>query len=809
MTINKKNIMKPTFNTLYIALALFFSVEIDSQNSFQEITTIEEIVVTSRRREESAQTVPVAISAYTENDLVSKNISTIDDVDNIAPNFSFFQNGSIGNASSVGIRGVGNSFSSSVREPSVGIYVDGAYISRQQGNLFDFWDLDRLEVIKGPQGTLFGRNNTTGAVQVIYNKPLFSDEAKIKVGFGSRLLNETALMFNKALSDSSAIRITHSNAQQQGYIDNSERGEKWGEKDLTNTRLQYRYSPDDSLNINLSYHKYKQGGSRNLGACRIYNPSALLLQSYAIAGLAPTIIENCNSSVPGVFGRESTPGAISGNTSRFTFSLEKQLGFATLTFIHADTSVDSELGSWGLGLESTSAPFISPQNSYMNSNYSSNELRLNGQILDDRLDWVFGLFNFTEDARSYSETVYFKDYMPSTFFQTIDLTCLLGPADLQSAVCINGENITPTIYVSAYDVLLQTKGLSEVSTTDAKTSSNAWFVEGTYAVNDNFNITLGYRDTSDKKLASTSWINPIYDPITGSLNRPISGPASSNMSNCLTPLTGSNQFGPDTCNGKKNFSDDTKRFIADYTFENGTMVYGSYSEGFVSGGFQNSYELPELTPEYVESFEFGTKGTYMNGRLRVNASYFEFDYQNKQVSIGYISETGSAVNTSQNVDSVDTHGYEVELTYLLNPNLLISYSKGFIDGSYNKFISIIDGADLSGEPYNAFGPEENSNISLTHTRNINSFDMQNTLSITSVGKNELSTTDNIAEPSYKVINFNTQIEFNEKVQFGIYGKNITDELYATTGYGSVELAGFFTKYYAPGAEYGVNLTYSF
>ena len=191
--------MKPSFNTLYIALALFFSVEIDSQNSFQEITTIEEIVVTSRRREESAQTVPVAISAYTENDLVSKNISTIDDVDNIAPNFSFFQNGSIGNASSVGIRGVGNSFSSSLREPSVGIYVDGAYISRQQGNLFDFWDLDRLEVIKGPQGTLFGRNNTTGAVQVIYNKPLFSDEAKIKVGFGSRLLNESALMFNKAL----------------------------------------------------------------------------------------------------------------------------------------------------------------------------------------------------------------------------------------------------------------------------------------------------------------------------------------------------------------------------------------------------------------------------------------------------------------------------------------------------------------------------------------------------------------------------------------------------------------------------------
>ena len=122
-----------------MALSIF---SISAQDSSDEsIDLIEDVIVTARRREESAQSVPVAISAFSSDDLSSRNITTTDDLDNIAPNLSFFQDGAVGNATSIGIRGVGSSFTSSVREPSVGVYIDGAYISRQQGNIFDLWDI--------------------------------------------------------------------------------------------------------------------------------------------------------------------------------------------------------------------------------------------------------------------------------------------------------------------------------------------------------------------------------------------------------------------------------------------------------------------------------------------------------------------------------------------------------------------------------------------------------------------------------------------------------------------------------------------
>jgi len=251
------------------------------------------------------------------------------------------------------------------------------------------------------------------------------------------------------------------------------------------------------------------------------------------------------------------------------------------------------------------------------------------------------------------------------------------------------------------------------------------------------------------------------------------------------------------------------RLILDYTFDSGNIVYASYSEGFASGGFQNDATLLRLAPEYVDAIELGTKGTYMDGRLRFNASYFVLDYQNKQQSIGYISESGSAINTSQSVESVEITGHEVELTYFLSDNLAVMYSLGETDGTYNKFISVIDGKDLSNNPYNAFGPESNASFSIMHMTNIDGIDITSNLSLEMKGNNILNLSDNVSEPEYEVLNFTQSINFNNNVSMQIYGKNILDEVYATNGYGSVELAGFFTKYYAPGSEYGLNLTKTF
>ena len=784
----------------YLFTFIAFSVfNISAQDSSDEsIDLIEDVIVTSRRREETAQSVPVAISAFSSDDLMNQNITTTDELDNIAPNLSFFQNGSIGNATSIGIRGVGSSFTSSVREPSVGVYVDGAYISRQQGNIFDLWDINRVEVIRGPQGTLFGRNNTTGAIQLVYNKPSEEVEGALKVGFGSRNLQSTSYMYNTSISDNFSLRLTGSNLSQQGHVLNTETSQMWGEKDMDNNRIQLRFSPNEDLDINLSHHMYSQNGKRNLGACRILNTSAPLLGAYSIAQLTPTIIKNCNSSVPGKSGSESSSGDMTGETSRTILSIEQNLEIGTLTINHSKTDVESTLASWGMGLESSAAPFISPQNMYMNGDYDSTEIRLNGST--GKLDWVVGYFEFNETATSYTETVYFNNYLPDPFFQTIDLTCAYVPQ-----ACVGGVNYAGSILVSAYAAILGVKNLSEFSTTDSMISSDAIFLEGTYALSNNLNITAGWRTTSDNKKADTSWIRPNYSMVDGTINRPVSGSPTPQMTGCEQTLKNNGA----TCSGDKDFDDDTMRLILDYTFDNGNMIYASYSEGFASGGFQNDATLLKLAPEYVDAIEVGSKGTYLDGRLRFNASYFTLDYQNKQQSIGYISESGSAINTSQSVESVDISGHEVELTYFLFENLAFIYSQGETDGTYNKFISIIDGKDLSNDPYNAFGPESNSSFSIMHIANSNGVDITSNLSLEMKGNNILNLSDNVSEPNYEVLNFTQSIDFNNNISMQIYGKNILDTFYATDGYGSVELAGFFTKYYAPGSEYGLTITKNF
>ena len=451
-----------------------------------------------------------------------------------------------------------------------------------------------------------------------------------------------------------------------------------------------------------------------------------------------------------------------------------------------------------MGLESSAAPFISPQNMYMNGDYDSTEIRLNGST--GKLDWVVGYFEFNETATSYTETVYFNNYLPDPFFQTIDLTCAYVPQ-----ACVGGVNYAGSILVSAYAAILGVKNLSEFSTTDSMISSDAIFLEGTYALSNNLNITAGWRTTSDNKKADTSWIRPNYSMVDGTINRPVSGSPTPQMTGCEQTLKNNGA----TCSGDKDFDDDTMRLILDYTFDNGNMIYASYSEGFASGGFQNDATLLKLAPEYVDAIEVGTKGTYLDGRLRFNASYFTLDYQNKQQSIGYISESGSAINTSQSVESVDISGHEVELTYFLFENLAFIYSQGETDGTYNKFISIIDGKDLSNDPYNAFGPESNSSFSIMHIANSNGVDITSNLSLEMKGNNILNLSDNVSEPNYEVLNFTQSIDFNNNISMQIYGKNILDKVYATDGYGSVELAGFFTKYYAPGSEYGLTITKNF
>ena len=144
---------------------------------------MEEIVVTARKREETAQSVPIPISALSEAQLEARNITDLQDVERITPNMDF-ETSAVGNQNTqVFIRGIGQVNWSTTQDPKIGIYIDGVYLSRPQGGLVDLMDVERVEVLRGPQGTLFGRNTTAGLIQIITKGPSQEQESYLKLGY--------------------------------------------------------------------------------------------------------------------------------------------------------------------------------------------------------------------------------------------------------------------------------------------------------------------------------------------------------------------------------------------------------------------------------------------------------------------------------------------------------------------------------------------------------------------------------------------------------------------------------------------------
>ena len=162
---------------------------------------IEEIVVTARRREETAQKVPIPISAFSSEQLSERGITEIKNIEQITPNMDFQNSGTNKGAAQIFLRGIGQVNWGPTQDPKVGTYVDGVYLGRPQGGVFDLFDVDRVEVLRGPQGTLFGRNTTAGLIHVVTNNPTNEFEGKVSAGAGNDGQISTDAMINMPIID--------------------------------------------------------------------------------------------------------------------------------------------------------------------------------------------------------------------------------------------------------------------------------------------------------------------------------------------------------------------------------------------------------------------------------------------------------------------------------------------------------------------------------------------------------------------------------------------------------------------------------
>jgi iron complex outermembrane recepter protein len=614
---------------------------------------LEEVVVTARKREESLQDTPISVSAFTGESLEMRGITNISDIDDVTPNLTYQKNPQAGGSSSIAtvyIRGVGQRDFLGTIDNGVGFYIDDVYVARTVGASVDLLEVDRIEVLRGPQGTLFGRNNVGGAIKIHSKKPADEFGGNIQASYGTDDLVNLRGTVNIPVNDRFLTKFSALYTKQDGYVDSPVLGDL-GDDDTIAVRGSFLWDMTDDIEVRFSasYTTEEENGPPFLLA------DAGALVPGGFAGFHNNVVAPGTCAYPG--GISSTnqacyndqwvsdknngtyPTYSNIDTWNSTLAIEWKINEdLTLKSITAYRDLDSEFAR-----DSDESPL---KILHLFDNYQSDqvsqEIQLMGSSFDGKLDWITGFYYFDENG--------------------------------------NNQNL---LEFSIADFISGSKFGSE---------SKALFAQGTYHVNDKLDITVGMRYTKEEKS---------YDPdqIVGPNLIGIPYPSGTA---CLLQDEGANlangtpglvvNLPPSICPvaivppglQKKSTNEITPMVNVAYNFNDELMTYATYSEGFRSGGFvQRIFPplpfVPSFGPEFVKSYELGFKFTNDQGNFSLNGAGFFMDYSDIQVRTqnpGFIGEFEA------NVGDAEIAGFELESKWQPLESWFIEMAVGYTDAKY-------------------------------------------------------------------------------------------------------------------------------
>lgn len=627
-------------SALYSLLASSVIYTVQAEGVFAQNTSastnmqIEEVVVTARRRKENIQEVPLAVTAFQGRDLEARDVSDITQFGDLAPNVTLKPTASLSgssNASAFFVRGIGQTDFAITTDPGVGTYVDGVYIARSIGGVLDTLDVESIEVLRGPQGTLFGRNTIGGAINIRTRRP--GDEYSLDARFtiGSRQRRDISAAVNFPISEKLKARLSLLSRNQDGYVrrlvafddggqllatggkDNANvLDDRQGNKNNDTIRATVEYQMTERVNLLLT-----------ADSTTIDEQSAASTSAISSAGLVgPTAMAPLN--VPGL-------GLVSPGDPRFitddidtTYATGQNgtildiWGVSLLATVDLDmfevksiTAYRSTKGAFNRDGDGT--PFsLSQQTRDIDYEQISQELQVNGSSFDDRLDWTLGVYYFEENAK---DKVF------------VSLGNLFGPGP-----SIDIDNVIDN-------------------------TSLAVFGQGTYRVTDKLSVTGGLRWTRDEKTYDTFQAIPIIDLVV------VDGVKTNN------------------------FKAVTGRLGVEYKVSEDHLLYASASKGFKSGGFTPRYVAPvaaplSFNPETVWSYEVGSKWKGFDNRARLNVAAFYSKY--KDIQLVLFDDFGAPIN--QNAGDATIWGIEAEGIFIFNEFFKISSTAGYIDAGFDNVI---------------------------------------------------------------------------------------------------------------------------
>jgi iron complex outermembrane receptor protein len=667
---------------------------------------LQSVVVTAQRRAENPQDVPVSVTSVSAEQLAARNITDLSQMEGVSPGFTFGRSGADARPA---MRGVRTDNVAVNGDTTIGFFIDGIYKSRAQQALASFIDVDRVEIQRGPQGTLYGRNTFGGNISVITNAPVLNKtqaEASLLVGNFGRVRAEG--VYNLPLGETAAVRLVVARESADGYVKNdfNSSGDLF-DQDLKYARMVLLFKPTKDFDLTLradstrqdsnggSAFGYKQAGTYyDPASCQqLFNASVAMLNprpgnrdgvgdckrtvgagngsganavgtsaDFGIPIHAPNAAYNIDSDYRPFMKLRDKSASLDMSYRFDGFAIKSITGYADFEVLRTADS-DMSASQIAIDFQRTAARTLSQEFQVLSTGRGP-------------LEWVAGYY-------------YFKDKLRGTFInqqlpRVINSEALGGPLTL------------PIASAGTFDDPYAT------------TLSNAFYAQGSWKPTEQLKLTLGARRTEDKKnfrFANANSVLPLGangqpDGTQITINTPSPGIAAfgtAGTSNCV-PARGPGFYcdpaNPSVLWGatydEKTFSKTTMRAAVDYKLAKSNLLYASYSTGFRSGGF-NSGQADETVrtflPEDVKAFEIGSKNRFLGNTLQLNISGFHNKYSNlqeqRQTPVG-----GTTITTVFNATEARANGVETEMQWRPSERLSLGAGLSLLDAKYTSFKNV-------------------------------------------------------------------------------------------------------------------------
>ncbi len=729
-----------------------------------EAKQLESVTVSARRRNESMEKVPVAVSAFSGDDMKDLQANSIDGLQGAVPNMNIVQGRGSSSAANIFIRGIGQPDALQTFDPGVGMYVDDVYYSRIQGALISLFDVERVEVLRGPQGTLYGKNSTGGAVKVVTKNPGDNNEASVEATVGSFGKREGKFYFGGQLGGAWSASLAGAITRTDGYVEDPSTHHEYNDENTRAVRGKLRYHPSDTFDAVLSLDYTKQDTGLTLG-----QPVSSLTRTDFKFGTVVLYKPNPDQKYDFQTRTSFSPDKgqqlkHEGAALNLGWKLADQWNLKSISAfrkLDSDSYIDIDASQFQLG--DVLVDFHQKQ--------VSQELQLqydNGS----NLQAVYGLYYLRETVPSHQEAyandLFSNGGVPVSFLRTID------------------DDLTTTTY--------------------------AGFAHMNWEFVPSWTLAAGVRYSSDHK---------DYDRTTSVFWN------STSLYGGFLPFPALNGA-PVAFTGNKRWNAWTPTVSLQKQLDPQTMLYASASRGFKAGGFNGransapEVKSAEYNPEYVWTYELGMKWRSADNKLQANVAAFHSDYTNFQARVSEIQNPGSTTPTFAfpvlNAAKLKMDGIEFEGAAVLGQGTRLSTQVGYLDARYARF----DDARLNptNPAYNPhlhdhvpFSPKITARLALTQ-----SFNLGDGSAITVGGDYSYRTETWLSVDNYAAL---SQKAYSLVGLFGIYDsadshwqlragvRNLADKVYKTDGQEFSSVGNIRTAYYGMPRNWYASVRYNF